>query len=71
MALPLWRPTPTQAENDRAREGEHVIEKEPDGSPVYGSLPSEPDEPDEPPEPPVIPPGGNGDEEPEPNGDDV
>jgi hypothetical protein len=27
------KPTPTQEENDRAALGEHVIDKEPDGSP--------------------------------------
>lgn len=27
------KPTPTQDENDRAALGEHVLEKEPDGSP--------------------------------------
>jgi hypothetical protein len=27
------KPTPTQEENDRAALGEHVVEKEPDGSP--------------------------------------
>jgi hypothetical protein len=27
------KPTPTQAENDRAMEGEHVLQKEADGSP--------------------------------------
>lgn len=28
----VGKPTPTQAENDRAAMGEHVMEKEPDGS---------------------------------------
>jgi hypothetical protein len=27
-----WRPTPTQEENDRAKLGEHVMEKQDDGS---------------------------------------
>ena len=30
------KPTPTQEENDRAAMGEHVVEKEPDGSPEEG-----------------------------------
>jgi hypothetical protein len=29
----MAKPTPTQEENDRAAMGEHVVEKEPDGSP--------------------------------------
>ena len=29
----VYKPTPTQEENDRAAMGEHVEEKEPDGSP--------------------------------------
>jgi hypothetical protein len=43
------KPTPTQAENDRAALGEHVMQKEPDGSPeeagtapdVYGHSPEQ------------------------------
>lgn len=34
------KPTPTQEENDRAKMGEHVVDKEPDGSkeePAFGS----------------------------------
>jgi hypothetical protein len=29
----MAKPTPTQEENDRAAMGEHVVDKEPDGSP--------------------------------------
>jgi hypothetical protein len=29
-----WKPTPTQEENDLAAVGEHVLDKEPDGSPM-------------------------------------
>lgn len=32
------KPTPTQDENDRAKLGEHVIDKEPDGSPIDESM---------------------------------
>ncbi|UEM11957.1 hypothetical protein J4G43_047210 [Bradyrhizobium barranii subsp. barranii] len=48
------QPTPTQSENDRAAEGEHVVIKEWDGSPV------DPNSPD-----PTQPPGGPGVPEPE------
>src|SRR5262249_31199774 len=33
----VYKPTPTQEENDRAAVGEHVTEKEPDGSPEQES----------------------------------
>jgi hypothetical protein len=33
------KPTPTQEENDRFALGEHVVEHEPDGSPVEGQAP--------------------------------
>ncbi len=32
------KPTPTQEENDRAALGEHVLDKEPDGSPEVDQL---------------------------------
>ena len=38
----MSKPTPTQEENDRAALGEHVIEKEPDGSePTEEAMPYE------------------------------
>ena len=33
------KPTPTQEENDRAALGEHVVDKEPDGSPPDPGMP--------------------------------
>ena len=42
------QPTPTQEELDRAMMGEHVIDKEHDGSEIQNPLP-----PDPPPEPPA------------------
>jgi dephospho-CoA kinase len=32
------KPTPTQEENDRAMLGEHIVEHEPDGSPLESDL---------------------------------
>ena len=39
-----WKPTPTQEENDLAAVGEHVMEKEPDGSPLEQPPPEPPPE---------------------------
>ena len=60
MARRTWMPTPTQAENDRAAEGEHVIDKEHDGSPILDDSgrerPPDPRPPDPEPEPEPLPP---------------
>ncbi|MFH0298366.1 IPT/TIG domain-containing protein [Bradyrhizobium sp. 31Argb] len=42
------KPTPTQEENDLAAMGEHVIEKEPDGSPLDPGVPYPPELPNPP-----------------------
>jgi hypothetical protein len=39
------KPTPTQDENDRAAMGEHVVDKEPDGSELEASVPPPAEEP--------------------------
>jgi len=44
----MAKPTPTQEENDRAAMGEHVMDKEPDGSPPDPGAP--PDAHGKPPE---------------------
>jgi|SRR5262245_16631608 len=46
MADPEIKPTPTQEENDRAAAGEHVIDKEHDGSEYEQAPPEQPPEPE-------------------------
>jgi hypothetical protein len=42
----MAKPTPTQDELDRAAMGEHVIDKEHDGSEIQNPPPETPDDPD-------------------------